>query len=124
MLHEERHHGLVGVGLGDAEVDVALLVNGGDHADPGLDLLGLDAVVGAVRSPVPPPEVRHTEPCLIQGDVVLLLEVRFEIAQGPPLSQDQCLFGIALEWDSLDLLVLETQSMHLLTDEAGGDLNV
>ena len=70
----------------------------------------------AVGDPLPPPEVGHTEPCLIQGYVVLLLEVRFEIAQGPPLSQDQCLFRIALEWNPLDLLVLETQSMHLVTN--------
>ena len=122
VLHEQRHHRLVGVRLGDAEVYVATLVDGGDHADPGLHLLGLDAVVGSVGPPVHPPEVGHAEPGLIQGDVVLLLEVGAEEAHGPPLTQDQRLLRVALEGDPLDLLIFEAECVHLLIDEAGCDL--
>ena len=57
MLHKQCHHRLVGVGLGDTQINIASLVNSGDHADPRLDLLALDGVIGTIWSPVHPSEV-------------------------------------------------------------------
>ena len=70
VLHEERHHGLIGIGLGDAQVYVALLIKSGDHTDSRLNLFHLDAIVTSVRSPVHSPEVTHSEPSFIQRDVI------------------------------------------------------
>ena len=72
--------------MGDTEVDVASLVYSGDHADPRLDLLGLDTIVCSIRSPVPSSEITHSKPSLIQRDVILLLEVGAKKVQSPLLT--------------------------------------
>ena len=54
--------------------------------------------------------------------MILLLEFGSEEVHGPSLSKNQYLLRITLERHSLDLLLLETESMHLLIDKASSDL--
>ena len=62
VLHEHTHHGLVGVAHRQADPDVAEVVDRGDHADPWLKHLGLDAPVSVHWPPVHAAVVGHTQP--------------------------------------------------------------
>ena len=86
VFHEQSHHGLIRIGLSDANVDVASLVNSSDHTDSWLDLLGLYTVVCTVRPPVHSSKITHSKPSFIQRDVVLFLEVGAKKVYSPSLA--------------------------------------
>ena len=54
--------------------------------------------------------------------MVLLLEFGSEEVHGPSLPKNQHFLRVALEWYSLDLLILEAECVHLLIDEVRSDL--
>ena len=66
VLQEQSHHRHIGIGLSDANMDIASLINSCDNADSGLDLLGIYAIVCSVRSPMPSSVITHSKPSFIQ----------------------------------------------------------
>ena len=68
----------VGVSLDEAEVDLPIRVHSGDHCDPWGDWQLDHRVSGTGGLPLPPPEVTHTQPCLIHVDTPLTLPERLQ----------------------------------------------
>jgi len=95
VLHEKGHHAFVGVGLGQAQVDVGQLVDSGDHGNSWCHCFGLHGIV-ALRFPMESTEVSHVYPRFIYVDHVNGFMIQLQKLHSPPLSQHKTFIRVSL----------------------------
>jgi len=95
----ELHRLGVRVGLQEADVDLAVVVEGRDHRDPRPDLPPCFGELIVLLLPEAPPEIGLSDPGLVDDDQPRLLLQLHQELQGGSLPQDQTPLGVGLGRD-------------------------
>ena len=115
-VEEDPHRVRVRVRLHEAHVDLASCIQSEDHRDSRKDLqLGYRVEV-IMWPPLPPAEVRHTEPSLVDVDNDLLLVPLLDEFEGKLLSQYEVLDAVGMNRYRVDLLVAHSE---LISQDVG-----
>ena len=116
-LKVEFHHGGVGIGLHQREVDPAVGVEPNDHGYPRRYLLDGSRVALTFTAPLKPAKVCLANPGLVDIENDLLCEVHLKQGLGKLLAEDLVLHRVALPGDLIDAVVPEVQlSTHYISE--------